>query len=464
MPAPATREDRGLQLLPGVETLGGRRPFRPSPAVLANEKQFAGTYQVLALSQLGDDRLVGRGDGVVECVRTTEFVGGQEAVVAGCRREPGKQIRSCVRIAAAAQCDAAPVAPFFGLSFGVRHQADIEKQVRPVLAAQAGSRAPAQDFGVLRRDRELRQCVIRAGQVVAGDPERDVAPGPQLLLERETMAARSILPQLRGEQRVLVGQALRRIDQLVAGRLVLAELRVRAQESFRFALRPQPAAREIDMLLIDGLAQPPRQRKLAGLDGEFEAPPVVGSAYQVVIGQVGKHGVAFVDLALADGPQTEGPLDDALLAPRLDLGTQGQAIQLRDLRALVELLINREKFGEPARLCQVQRVPVAEFSRGSQGAIALEEGLYRGVVGRAHGCPEPGGAEVGPKDVVLQRPPLVVAERFNNIPVAAFDVFIDREEDLSLAVDVRRGCRGRDRANSDQCDEKSLAAAGDGSD
>ena len=76
---------------------------------------------------------------------------------------------------------------------------------------------------------------------------------------------------------------------------------------------------------------------------------------------------------------------------------------------------------------------------------------------------EPRGPQVRPEDISLQLLAIRIAQRVDNIPVAALDVGIDGKEKLALAVDVCAGRRSGQHRTGKQYDEAESEATEDGS-
>ncbi len=109
------------------------------------------------------------------------------------------------------------------------------------------------------------------------------------------------------------------------------------------------------------------------IDRELESAQVICRAEQLSVIEIGKHRVALVNLALADGPEIDRAVDNTLMAACLYLSAQSETIELGVLEALVKLLVDLEVGPQVTCFCQVQRVSVAQFTRRTQHAVVVEK-------------------------------------------------------------------------------------------
>ena len=101
----------------------------------------------------------------------------------------------------------------------------------------------------------------------------------------------------------------------------------------------------------------------------------------IAVTEEAEHRVAFLDLALAHGPQINGAIDDARCATGFELGLQCQAVELRDIESLVELLVDVKVFIKVADTGEVQGVAVTQLTRRLEDAVASQKIINVIVIG-----------------------------------------------------------------------------------
>ncbi len=112
--------------------------------------------------------------------------------------------------------------------------------------------------------------------------------------------------------RIREGQLLDRVEKLLARRFSIGSLAVLFQEALRVAASFEPCTCLFDMRFVNGFAQPACERKLASINGKFEAQEIIACGERVNGSKVLEYEVAFLNLAFADQPEFFGSIDDAL--------------------------------------------------------------------------------------------------------------------------------------------------------
>ena len=336
MPAPAIGEYGRLEFFVVGHGAQACIPLRAATAVETDEEQFARSQDAGLVCNRTERRLVGREFAAVERIGAADLICREETVIAAllaerCERSPGRG-----GLAGPLQCDGAPVTPFFGGAFGRRHRVDVGQQPLPLQGPEAAARAPAHDLVVLCSRRQAGEPLVGVGQVIARRPQCDMAPGALPLLRRKAVALLDGGPGSRGDIGVPVGQSFGRISQLLAVRRTVVGLAVAAQEDLGVGLCLDPECGLVAMRLVDLLGQPACETEFPRIDREIKTLAIVRRAQQLLVVEKVEYRIALTDLAGADQPQVACPLLDSRMAAAVDFGLQCQAIESRDVLALVE--------------------------------------------------------------------------------------------------------------------------------
>ena len=192
---------------------------------------------------------------------------------------------------------------------------------------------------------------------------------------------------------------------------------------------------------IDRSSQPASQREVACVYRQLVATAIVERGQMIVLVQPVEYGIALVDLAFADQPEFLRTCDDPLASVVGEFGAKGQAIEDRDVHALVIRFVNVEVPRQVTAAHQFQRVAVAELPRGLEQSVFIQECLDGVRCRVAQIGAKPRTAQVGPEDVLFQQLLFVRVERLDGAPVTAIDVGKYVSEEFALRIDV--GGKGR---------------------
>ncbi len=160
-----------------------------------------------------------------------------------------------------------------------------------------------------------------------GGPKRDMPADLVILLAREPIMVLDFTPLFLGEQRIAERDALERVNQLRASRLVVDAVVVCAQEVEGIIPGLEPMIGLVRVFRGQRLRQVAGQGETALSDSQRESLAVMIVGQLIAGTQVRKHRIAFVFLATAGKPQLQTAISDAVRGFFVQLCLQGEAIQ-----------------------------------------------------------------------------------------------------------------------------------------